>query len=105
MPKKSVLECGCDRCGRVWYEEIVQAKDGLPVGSKVNPCGSFKMELVMPDGKITKVVYEVMCETCSTSVANYATNIARDLKTVSKAKKGTAEAAPTPPPAPSHKKK
>ena len=102
MPKKSVLECSCDRCGRVWYEEV-QVKDGLLTGAKANPCGSFKMELTMPDGKITKVVYEVMCETCSTSVANYATNIARDLKTVSKAKKGAAEAVP--PPAPSKHKK
>lgn len=98
MSKKAVLECGCDRCGRVWYEEAsTDPKAPLP-----HPSGSFRMELMLPDGKVTKVIYETLCETCTKSVANYATNIARDLKTVSKAKKDAAEAAP---PAPSTKKK
>lgn len=92
MPKKAVLECGCDRCGRVWYVE--QTEKGAPTSS-------FKMEHTLPDGKITKVVYETLCETCSKAVANYATNIARDLKTVSRATKGAPEGAP---PAPSKKK-
>ncbi len=100
MPKKSVLECSCDRCGRVWYEEVRTTDDKLPMKTALS--GSFKMELTMPDGKVTKVVYEVMCETCSRSVANYVTNIARDLKTVSKAKKGTSETMPSP--APKHKR-
>lgn len=89
MPKKSVFECSCDRCGRVWYVEQ---------GEKEPPTSSFKMELTLPDGKITKVIYETLCETCTKAVANYATNIARDLKTVSKAKKDAPEAAPPPPP-------
>lgn len=102
MPKKSVFECSCDRCGRVWY---VEQPEKPP--EKAAPAPSFKMEFHASDGKITKVVYELMCETCFKSVANYATNIARDLKTVSKAKKSAPEAAPpVPQPAPSqHKKK
>lgn len=89
MPKKAVLECGCDRCGRVWYVE--QTEKGAPTGS-------FKLELTLPDGKVTKVIYETLCETCSKSVSNYVANIARDLKTVSKAKKDAPEGAPVAPP-------
>jgi hypothetical protein len=86
MPKKSVIECVCDRCGRVWYE------DWSPSGEEKKPGGSFRLELTMPDATSTTVAYDVLCATCSKAVVNYVAHITRELKTVSKAKKKAPEA-------------
>jgi hypothetical protein len=72
----------------VWYEEV-KSEEGL-----VPPGASLKLWLRPAHGEPTEVNYDLLCEGCEKAVRNYITNIHRDLKPVSKAKKDAAEATP-----------
>lgn len=72
MAKKSVVECICDRCERVWYEDA-DAKDVVP-----NTC---KIDLVVgikdTDMSSVFVEYALLCDTCVKALYNYVANITR----------------------------
>jgi len=102
MPKKTVVEMVCDRCGRTWYPEV--KKDG-PEPSAPSAAIVFRDE---KGAEVVSVGYEVLCDSCSKTVLNYLSNVGKDLKNKSplrarKTGKGGEEAVaspPTPPPIP-----
>lgn len=95
MPRKTVVEMTCDRCGRVWYPEV-KKEEPDPVTSSAAVI--FKDE----QGKIVvEETYGILCESCSKTVRNYLTSVSKDLKKRSprRAKKDEeVEASPSKPP-------
>ncbi len=69
MPKRLAVEFQCDRCKKFWYEDYDPKKEELP------DTASVKLELSVPGKPVLKVDFEVCCESCANTVANYAAGI------------------------------
>jgi hypothetical protein len=71
MPKKEVVEFECDRCGRKWYADP-QEQEHTP---------SLQLRLVDPGGEVIEEArYEVLCDSCASTVLNYVGSITKELK-------------------------
>ena len=95
MPRKTVVEMTCDRCGRVWYPEV-KKDDPDPI----TPSAAiiFRDE---QGNEVVKEMYDILCDSCSKAVMNYLTSVGKDLKKRSprRAKKDEeAKASPSNPP-------
>ena len=66
MPRKLTIECTCDRCGRIWYEDYTE-------GEEPPSTPSLEARFVNPGGSEPgiDVKFEVLCEGCSVTLWNY----------------------------------
>jgi hypothetical protein len=72
VAKKTVIQFTCDRCGRVWYPEVV-------AGQPEPKAAKTQVAFVGADGDVSSAKYDTLCENCATAVKNHIDSIARDL--------------------------
>lgn len=75
MPAKAVLQFECDRCDRVWYEDVTEQALQEPHNIKL-------LHLVgsMPARLGIQVTFETLCEGCNKTVETALKTIAKELK-------------------------
>jgi hypothetical protein len=90
MPRKLTVECTCDRCGRIWYEDYVEGED-LPELSVLNVRLTGPR---LPDGtSIREVTFDALCKQCFQTVIGYIDKMGQ-LKHRSPTKTGDTKEAP-----------
>lgn len=73
MPRKTVLQYDCDRCGRTWYEDAPKEAESMK-------CAGINVALFGSDGVLTEAKFEMLCESCEKTVKNLVAQICKDLK-------------------------
>lgn len=71
MPKRIAVEFQCDRCKKFWYDDYDPKKEELPETASVS------LTLKVPGKPVVQADFEVCCETCTNTVANYAAGITK----------------------------
>lgn len=68
MPRKLTVECTCDRCGRIWYEDYSE-------GDKLPEAHALAVMLTGPNmaknAHIRKVTFDALCKHCFQTVVGY----------------------------------
>lgn len=99
MPRKTVVQCNCDRCGRTWYEDALD-KEGEPELLAAVAVTFVHHDKSAPHNPIC-IKFEMLCESCEKTVKNLVAQIGKDLKHTSPKrgakKKGQQDADPSPP--------
>lgn len=87
MPRKLTVECTCDRCGRIWYEDYTEGEEP-PQTTQLE----VKMTSLGVDRKLQsrEVKFEVLCGSCADTLGNYVEKLG-ELKHRSPAKAGGKE--------------
>lgn len=71
MPYRIAVEFQCDRCKKFWYEDYDPKKEEVPETASVS------LTLKVPGKPTVQADFEVCCESCATTVANYAAGITK----------------------------
>lgn len=87
MPRKLTIECTCDRCGRVWYDDYTQGEEPP---STPQLSASFR---TCPEDVPMEVKFDVLCASCAKTVGNLVESLGKLAKR-SPAKSGATEEAP-----------
>ena len=90
MPKKSVEQYTCERCGKTWYE------DGEV------PVAKLTVRMELSSGTVIQDSYDVLCRGCEKTAKNYADGLVKKMTKKSptgrKSKSGAKEGGATTPP-------
>ena len=73
MAKKTVIQFTCDRCGRVWYPEVV-------AGQPEPKAAKAQVAFIGEDGETVNTKYDTLCENCAAAVKNHVESVAKDLR-------------------------